>query len=81
MALPIVIPLASATGANPYMTIAALICAGIWGSQGCLYSDGAIVAAAATGTDAYESSTTSVQYIVVAAVLPAVCFLVAGFVF
>lgn len=81
MALPIVIPLASATGANPYMTIAALICAGIWGSQGCLYSDGAIVAAAATGTDAYESSTTSVQYIVVAAVLTAVCFLVAGFVF
>ncbi len=81
MALPIIIPLASATGANPYLTIAALICAGIWGSQGCLYSDGALVAAAATDTDVYESSTTSVPYMIIAAVLSAILFLVAGFIF
>ena len=81
MALPIVIPLAAATGANPYLTIAALICAGIWGSQGCLYSDGALVAAAATKTDVYEASTTAIQYTVIAVVLSAVCFLVAGFIF
>lgn len=80
MALPIIIPLAAATGANPYLTIAALICAGIWGSQGCLYSDGALVAAAATKTDAYEASTASVQYMVIAVVLSAAAFLVAGFV-
>ena len=80
MALPIIIPLAAATGANPYLTIAALICAGIWGSQGCLYSDGALVAAAATKTDAYEASTTSVQYTIIAAVISAVLFLGAGFI-
>ncbi len=81
MALPIIIPLADATGANPYLTIAALICAGIWGSQGCLYSDGALVAAAATKTDAYESSTASVPYMIIAAVISAVLFLGAGFLF
>ena len=80
MALPIIITLAAATGANPYLTIAALICAGIWGSQGCLYSDGALVAAAATKTDAYEASTTSVQYTIIAAVISAVLFLGAGFI-
>ena len=81
MALPIIIPLAQATGANAYLTIAALICAGIWGSQGCLYSDGALVAAAATNTDAYEASTTSAQYMVIAVILSAIAFLVAGFIF
>lgn len=80
MALPIIIPLAETTGANPYLTIAAMICAGIWGSQGCLYSDGALVAAAATDTDPYEASTTSVQYMVIVAVLSAAAFLVAGFI-
>lgn len=81
MALPVVIPLAHATGANPYLVIAALICAGIWGSQGCLYSDGALVAAAATGTDVYEASTSSVPYMVIAAILTAVGFLISGFIF
>ncbi len=80
MALPIVVPLAASTGADPYLTIAALICSGVWGSQGCLYSDGALVAAAATKTDAYEASTASIQYTVIAAILSAVAFLIAGFI-
>ncbi len=80
MALPIVIPLAQVTGANVYLAIAALVCTGIWGSQGCMYSDGAIVAAAATNTDPYESSTCSLPYMVIACVLTAIGFLIAGFV-
>ena len=81
MALPIIIPLAEAVGANPYVTIAALLCAGIWGSQGCMYSDGALVAAAATNTDVYESSTSSLPYMVIALAISAVLFLAAGFIF
>lgn len=78
MALPIIIPLAEAVGANPYLCIAALVCSGIWGSQGCLYSDGALVAAAATGTDVYASSTASFPYAFASCILSAIGFLIAG---
>lgn len=81
MALPIVVPLSQAIGANTVIVIAALICAGNWGSMGCLYSDGALVAAAATDTDVYEASTAALPYMLICCGLSAVAFLVCGFIF
>lgn len=81
MALPIIIPMCGIIGANPYIAVAALICAGIWGSMGCMYSDGALVAAAATDCDAYEASSAALPYMLICEVLSAILFLVAGFIF
>lgn len=80
MALPIVIPLSEAVGSNTLMVVAALICSGIWGSQGCMYSDGALVAAAATDCDVYEASTAALPYTVPVCILTSILFLVAGLV-
>ncbi len=78
IATPILIPLCQVTGANMYLTLAAMVSAGAWGSQACFFSDGALVASAATKIDVYEHSTTSIQYTIFAGVLTAVCYLVAG---
>ncbi len=80
MALPIIVPMCSLIGANPYISIAALICSGIWGSMGCMYSDGAMVAAAATHCDVYEASSSALPYMIICEALSAVLFLVVGFV-
>lgn len=81
MALPIIVPMCDIIGANPYIAIAALICAGIWGSMGCMYSDGALVAAAATDCDVYEASSAALPYMLICEALSAILFLVAGFIF
>ena len=69
MALPIIVPMCGIIGA------------GVWGSMGCMYSDGALVAAAATDCDAYEASSAALPYMLICEVLSAILFLVAGFIF
>lgn len=81
MALPIIVPMCGIIGANPYIAVAALICSGIWGSMGCMYSDGALVAAAATDCDVYEASSAALPYMLICEGLSAILFLVAGFIF
>ncbi len=78
IATPILIPLCNVTGANLFLTLAAMVSAGAWGSQACFFSDGALVASAATKIDVYEHSTTAIQYTLGAGILTAVCYLVAG---
>lgn len=39
IAMPIVIPLSAALGANPYIAVGAVCSAGVWGSHICFYSD------------------------------------------
>ena len=49
IAMPIVIPLATALGANPFIAVGAVCSAGVWGSHICFYSDATILTSSACG--------------------------------
>ncbi len=81
IALPIVIPLAAAIGANPILSVAAVLSAGVWGSHICFYSDATILSSAAAGCDNYRHAITQMPFGFLAAGMSAIAFLVAGFLF
>jgi len=81
IALPIVIPLALAVGANPFLAIGAVLSAGVFGSHICFYSDATILTSAACGCDNFQHALSQMYYGFIAAALSAVAFLVAGFIF
>ena len=79
IAIPIVIPLAIAVGANPLVAIGAVCSAGVWGSHICFYSDATILSSAATGCDNYRHALTQMPYGFLGAAITAVAFVVIGF--
>jgi Na+/H+ antiporter NhaC len=79
IAMPIVIPLAFALGANPFIAVSAVCSAGIFGSHICFYSDATILTSAATGCDNFRHAITQAPYGLIGAVLAAISFLVVGF--
>jgi tetracycline resistance efflux pump len=80
IALPIVIPLATALGADPFVAVGAVCSAGVWGSHICFYSDATILTSAATGCDNFRHAITQLPYGMIAAFLTAIAFLITGFV-
>jgi len=78
--LPAVIPLSQAIGADPYLCIAAIISAGVWGSHICVASDATICTSAACGCDNYEHFVTQMPLGLIAAILTAIAYLIAGFI-
>ncbi len=79
IAIPIVIPLAVAVGANPVVAVGAVCSAGVWGSHICFYSDATILSSAASGCDNYRHAVTQMPYGFLGAALTAVGFLIVGF--
>ncbi|MCP3891071.1 MAG: sodium:proton antiporter [Desulfobulbaceae bacterium] len=79
IAVPIVIPLAIAIGANPFVAIGAVCSAGVWGSHICFYSDATILSSAATGCDNYRHAVTQMPYGFLGAFLTAIGFLIIGY--
>lgn len=81
IALPSVIGLAQAVGCNVYLAIAALVCAGVWGSNASFSSDNGVVVASACKIDLYEQNISQLMYLAISVVLSAAAFLVAGIIF
>lgn len=79
IAVPIVIPLALAVGADPYVCIGAVCSAGVWGSHICFYSDATILSSASCGCDNYRHAITQMPFGFVGAFLSAIAFLIIGF--
>ena len=79
IAVPIVIPLAIAVGANPIVAIGAVCSAGVWGSHICFYSDATILSSAATGCDNYRHAVTQMPYGFLGAILTSIGFLIIGY--
>jgi predicted histidine transporter YuiF (NhaC family) len=79
IAIPIVIPLALAVGANPVVAVGAVCSAGVWGSHICFYSDATILSSAASGCDNYRHAVTQMPYGFLGAALTALGFLAIGF--
>ena len=81
IALPIVIPIAQQTGADPVLVVASVLSAGVLGSHCCFYSDATLITSAATGCDNYRHAFTQMPFGLLAGVIAAVGFLICGFVF
>ena len=78
--LPVVIPLTEALGSNTYLSVAAIISAGVWGSHVCPASDATVCTSSACGCDNYEHSMSQMPYAFIAFALSAVAYLVTGIV-
>ncbi len=78
IALPIVIPLALAIGADPIVAVGAVCSAGVWGSHICFYSDATILSSAATGCDNFRHAITQMPFGLLGAILTAIAFLITG---
>ncbi len=79
IAVPIVVPLAVAIGADPYVCIGAVCSAGVWGSHICFYSDATILSSAASGCDNYRHAVTQMPYGFLGAGLTSIGFLLIGY--
>lgn len=79
IAIPLVVPLATALGANIWMVLGAVISAGTLGAHACFYSDATILTATGTECNNIEHALTQLPYALIAVALAIVCFLVAGF--
>lgn len=81
IAFPIVIPLAVQMDVNMPLAVAAVLSAGVFGSHVCFYSDATVLTSAATGCNNFDHAFTQAPFGILAALLSAVCFLVAGLIF
>lgn len=76
---PILLPMCAALGANPVLTMAAIISGGTFGSHACFYTDATILAANSAGIDNMEHAISQLPYVTIAAILSIIGFLVAGY--
>ncbi len=79
IAMPIVIPLATALGANPFIAVGAVCSAGVWGSHICFYSDATILTSAACGCYNFRHAITQLPYGIMGMILSVIAFATVGF--
>jgi len=80
IALPIAVPLAIAIDANLMLSISAVLSAGVLGAHLCAYSDSTVITSTATGCETVSHAATQLPFGIVAAVISALLFLVAGYI-
>lgn len=78
IALPIVIPLAASMGADPTLSIAAVVSAGGFGSHACFFGDSTVLTSQASGCENMAHAWSQLPYALLAAGLTVGAFLVAG---
>lgn len=78
--VPIVIPLASAVGANMILTMAAIVSAGTFGSHACFYSDATVMTSAACEMENMDHALSQLPYAMFGAALSLAAFLICGYV-
>ena len=78
IAIPIVIPLAIAVGANPVVAVGAVCSAGVFGSHICFYSDATILTSASTGCDNYRHAITQMPFGFLGAAISLIAFVIIG---
>lgn len=76
--IPILIPMCFSMGANPVLTMAAIISGGTFGSHACFYTDATILTAGSAGISNMEHALSQFPYVIISAVLSVICFLIAG---
>ena len=78
---PVIIPLAVAIGANPYLAASAVISAVIFGGHGCFICDYTVMTSQVLKMKPYQHAITQLPFVLVCGAITAVLYLIAGFVF
>ena len=77
---PIALPLGVILGSNTLLVMAAIMSGAGFGSHACFYSDATLVSSKIAGIDNLEHATSQLPYVVIAAVISIIAFVVAGIV-
>lgn len=78
VALPIVVPLAGAVGADPLAVIGAVVSAGGFGSHACFFGDTTVLASQAAGCENLAHARSQWPYVLLGAALTTAAYIVAG---
>ena len=76
--IPILIPMCAAIGGTPVLTMAAIISGGAFGSHACFYTDATILSSNAAGIDNMEHAVSQIPYVMIAAGISVILYLIAG---
>ena len=77
---PIVFPLGAAISANPVLIMAAINSGGAFGSHACFYCDATLLSSNSAGIDNMEHAVSQLPYVMIAAMLSIIGFLICGFI-
>lgn len=78
--IPIIVPLGAAVGADPLLTVAAILSSATFGAHACFYSDATVLSSSAAGIDNMDHATTQIPYAALAAGFAIIAYLIAGFI-
>ena len=79
VSIPLVVPLAHHLGSNVLLNCGAVVSAGVFGSNACLYSDATVLTAQSTECNNLENGLTQLPYAFIAFALSCVSYLVFGY--
>ena len=79
VAIPLVVPLANHLGSNVLLNCGAVVSAGVFGSNACLYSDATILTAQSTECNNLENGLTQMPYAFIAFGLSCLSYLILGY--
>ena len=74
------LPLGAILGVNTLLVMAAIMSGAGFGSHACFYSDATLVSSRIAGIDNLEHATSQLPYVIIAAAISLVAFIVAGIV-
>ncbi|NLD51241.1 MAG: TRAP transporter large permease subunit [Clostridiaceae bacterium] len=80
VAIPIIVPLSVAVGADPFLVVGAILAGSGFGSHACPFEDASVLTSQVTGISYLEHFTTQFPYALVSAGGSIVLFLICGFV-
>ena len=78
VAVSIVVPLASALGANVLLALGAVVSGGVFGSHACFYSDATVLSSATCEIDNMSHAVSQFPYVLISAALAIAGFLICG---
>lgn len=81
VAIPIVIPLAQSIGSNVLLNIGAIISAGVFGANACLYSDATVLTSQSCETNNMQHGLSQLPYALSAWGVTCVVYLIMGFIY
>ncbi len=79
VAIPLVVPLAQQLGSNVLLNCGAVVSAGVFGSNACLYSDATILTAQSTECNNLENGVTQLPYAFISFGLACIAYLIFGY--
>lgn len=77
--IPIIVPLGAAVGADPLITVAAILSSATFGAHACFYSDATVLSSSAAGINNMDHALTQIPYALIAAAIAVVGYLIVGF--